>query len=100
MPVWNQALLEILVLELVGHLLAEVCLGVVVDVGVLEEDAELAVETSLNIPAIVGKNTRLSRELKLLMLGVDVLLKTLNRRYPGWLADESRDLLDVWLDRR
>jgi hypothetical protein len=54
--------------------LAEVGFGLSVDVGVLEENAELAVEAALDVATVLGQGAWLGGKLVLLMLGVDVLL--------------------------
>lgn len=100
MPVRDEALLKVFVLQLFGHLLAEVGFGVVVDIAIFDEDAELAIKAALHALAVVDKNTGFSGELELLMLGKDVLFKALDRRYPSWLADEGGYFLNVRLNSR
>jgi hypothetical protein len=73
-PIRDQALFEVGVIKLRGHLLAEVGFGLSVDVGVLEENAELAVEAALDVATVLGQGAWLGGKLVLLMLGVDVLL--------------------------
>jgi hypothetical protein len=78
-------------------LLAEVGFSLIVDVAISQEDAELAVEAAFDVLAILDEGTRLCSEFEFLMFGKDMLFETLNRRYPGRLADEGRDFLDVGL---
>jgi len=52
-PVWDQLLFEELVRELLLHLLEHVCAGVVLSLGVVEEERELTVETSLDLFAVL-----------------------------------------------
>lgn len=91
MPVGDEALLKVGIVQLLAHLLPEVGLGLVVGVGVLEEDAELAVETALDVAAVFREDARLGCEFQTLLVGEDVLLKALDGRHPCWLANESRD---------
>lgn len=97
-PVWNEALFEVRVLQLFGHLLAEVGFRVIVCGGVLEEDAELAIQAALDVFAVGVEDARLGSEVGTFLGGEDVLLEALDGGDPGWFADEGSYLLDVRLD--
>lgn len=62
MPIWDELLLESFVPQFFCHLFPEVGFCFVVDVCVLEEDAELAIEASLDALAVLEKYTGLSGE--------------------------------------
>ena len=59
----------------------------------------MAVETTLDVAAVLGEDFGLGREFEALFGRVDVLLKTLDWRDPSGLTDEGGDLFNVGLDR-
>lgn len=73
-------------------------MGVGVGLCVFEEDSELAVQTALNLFAIIGQDTGLLLEVETFFSGVDVLLESLNWRDPRWFSDEGCDMTGYWLD--
>jgi hypothetical protein len=97
-PVGNELLLEELVVQLFLHLLFHVAMGVGVGLCIFQEDAKLAVETSLNVLAVFEEDTRLAGKLVLLMLSEDVLFQTLDGRDPSWFADKCCDFVYSWLN--
>ena len=98
MPVGNEALFKVRVLQLLVHLLAEVGLGVVVRVGVFEEDAELAIEAALDRFAIFNERVGLCGKFEALGVTEDMLLETLNRRDPCRFSDKSCYFVNVGLN--
>jgi hypothetical protein len=72
--------------------------SVIVDLGVLEEDAELAIETFFDAFTVFKKSTGFVDEVVFLLLAEYVLFETLNWRYPGRFANESCDFGCDWLN--
>lgn len=99
-PVGDQLLSQEVVVELLLHLRNHVGAGLLVDLGLLQEDAVLAVEARLNLLAVLEQCTGLVGELGALLGRVDVLLQTLDGRDPGGLTDEGGDLLALLADGR
>lgn len=85
-------------MELLFHLFLHVAVCIGVGFRVLEEDAELAIETSLNVLAIFKQDARFAGKFVFLVFGEDVLFEALDGRYPGRFADEGCDFADSWLD--
>lgn len=85
-------------MQLLLHLFFHVAMSVGVGFRVFEEDAELAVEASFNVLAVVEEDTRFGSKLELLVLGENVLFQSLDRRYPRWFTDEGCNFVDSRLD--
>jgi hypothetical protein len=94
-PLWNELLLEELVVEFLLHLGEHILAGILVYLVVLKEDAELAVQARLDTLAVVKKSARLVLELIKLFFGELVLLETLDWGDPGGLANEGGDFTAV-----
>ena len=97
-PVRDQALLEVWVMQFLLHLRLYVGFGLMVGGGSLEENAELAVQAALDVPSVFKKHARFRCEFKTLLVGEDVLLETLYGRHPCGLADESGYFVNLGLD--
>jgi hypothetical protein len=69
---------------------------VVVDLGVLEEDAKLPVKATLDVLAVLEEGARLALEFAELFFAVYVAFETLHGRDPGRFADEGGDVLDLF----
>ena len=50
--------------------------------------------------AVINENSWLGGKLEPFVLGEDVLLESLDRRYPCWFTDKGGYFFDVWLDCR
>lgn len=97
-PGGDELVLEELVVEFLLHLRKHVLVGIEVDLVVLEEDAELGVETSLDALAVLGQNTGLVVEVVQLLLCEEMLLQSLDGRDPSGFSDEGGDLFAVFSD--
>lgn len=73
-------------------------MGLVVDSRILQEQAELPVETGFDLFAISGKSVRLFGEILAFLWCKDMLLKALNGRYPSRLTDECCHMINFRLD--
>ena len=98
MPVRDQVLLEVWVMQLFLHLRLHVGFGLIVGGGSLEENVELAVQTALDVHSVFKKHTGFRCEFKTLLVREGVLLETLYGRYPCGLADESGYFVNLGLD--
>lgn len=85
-------------MQLLLHLRLHVGFGLIVGGGSLEENAELAVQTALDVPSVFKKHTGFRCEFKTLLVREDVLLETLYGRHPCGLADESGYFVNLGLD--
>ena len=97
-PFGDEVVGEGWVVEFLFHLVRHVCLDGFVQVGLVEEGGESAVEATFYHLAVFEKGAGGFLEVGALLWGVDVLFESLSRRYPGRIADECCQLLDDWLN--
>jgi len=79
-------------------LLEHVCAGVVLSLGVVEEEGELTVQTTFDLFTVFQEFAWLAGEVVEFFGGIDMLLQTLDWGDPGRFPDEGRYFSGVWLD--